>query len=57
MINIFRKQKCQIHYVEEAGAPEKSLIVTAKTIEQAKKQFRQFIGNKTVVKVSFALLP
>ncbi len=57
MINIFRKQKCQIHYVEEAGAPEKSLIVTAKTIEQAKEQFRQFIGNKTVVKVSFALLP
>lgn len=57
MINIFRKQKCQIHYVEEAGAPAKTLIVTAKTIEQAKEQFRQFIGNKTVVKVSFALLP
>ena len=57
MINIFRKQKCQIHYVEEAGAPTKTLIVTAKTIEQAKEQFRQFIGNKTVVKVSFALLP
>ena len=57
MINFFRKQKCQIHYVEEAGAPEKSLIVTAKTIEQAKKQFRQFIGNKTVLRVSFAMLP
>ena len=57
MINIFRKQKCQIHYVEEAGAPEKSLIVTAKTIEQAKEQFRQFIGNKTVLRVSFAMLP
>ena len=57
MINIFRKQKCQIHYVEEAGAPAKTLIVTAKTIEHAKEQFRQFIGNKTVVKVSFALLP
>ena len=57
MINIFRKQKCQIHYVEEAGAPEKSLIVTAKTIEQAKKQFRQFIGNKKIVEVKFYMLP
>ncbi len=57
MINFFRKPKCKIRYVEEAGAPEKALIVTAKTIEQAKEQFRQFIGNKTVVKVSFALLP
>ena len=57
MINFFRKQKCQIHYVEEAGAPEKSLIVTAKTIEQAKKQFRQFIGDKTIVSVRFSMLP
>lgn len=57
MINIFKKNKWQICYVEEAGAPAKTLIVTAKTIEQAKEQFRQFIGNKTVVKVSFALLP
>ena len=57
MINIFKKTKCQIRYVEEAGAPAKTLIATAKTIEQAKEQFRQFIGNKTVVKVSFAMLP
>lgn len=57
MINIFRQSKCQIRYIEEAGAPAKTLIVTAKTIEQAKEQFRQFIGNKTVVKVSFALFP
>lgn len=57
MINFFRKPKCKIRYVEEAGAPEKSLIVTAKTIEQAKEQFRQFIGNKTVLRVSFAMLP
>lgn len=57
MINIFRKTKCQIRYVEEAGAPAKTLIVTAKTIEQAKEQFRQFIGNKTVVKVSYSLFP
>ena len=57
MINIFKKTKCQIRYVEEAGAPAKTLIATVKTIEQAKEQFRQFIGNKTVVKVSFAMLP
>ena len=57
MINIFRKQKCQIHYVEEAGAPKKVVIVTAKTIEQAKKQFRQFIGNKNIVEVKFYMLP
>lgn len=57
MINFFRKPKCKIRYVEEAGAPAKTLIVIAKTIEQAKEQFRQFIGNKTVVKVSYSLLP
>ncbi len=57
MINIFRKPKCRIRYVEEPGAPLKVLIVTAKTIEQAKEQFCQFIGNKTVVRVSFAMLP
>ena len=57
MINIFRRPKCQIRYIEEAGAPAKTLIVTAKTIEQAKEQFRQFIGNKTVLRVSFAMLP
>ncbi len=57
MINIFKRPKCQIRYIEKAGAPAKTLIVTAKTIEQAKEQFRQFIGNKTVVKVSYSLLP
>lgn len=57
MIKFFRKPKCKIRYVEEAGAPAKTLIVTAKTIEQAKEQFRQFIGNKTVLKVSYSLLP
>lgn len=56
MINFFRKPKCKIRYVEEAGAPEKALIVTAKTIEQAKEQFRQFIGNKTIVSVRFSML-
>lgn len=57
MINFFRKPKCKIRYVEEAGAPAKTLIVTAKTIEQAKEQFRQFIGNKTIVSVRFSMLP
>lgn len=57
MINIFKRPKCQIRYVEEAGAPEKALIVTAKTIEQAKEQFRQFIGDKIIVSVRFSMLP
>ena len=57
MINFFRKPKWQIIYVEEAGVPKKALIVTAKTIEQAKEQFRQFIGDKTVLKISFTMLP
>ena len=57
MINIFRQSKCQIRYIEEAGAPAKTLIVIAKTIEQAKKQFRQFIGNKNIVEVKFYMLP
>lgn len=57
MINFFRKPKCKICYVEEAGAPEKALIVTAKTIEQAKEQFRQFIGDKIIVSVRFNMLP
>lgn len=56
MINIFRKPKCKIRYVEELGAPEKALIITAKTIEQAKEQFRQYIGDKTIVKVRFSML-
>ena len=56
MINIFRKTKWQICYVEEVGAPKKWLIVTAKTIEQAKEQFHQYIGNKPIVKVRFSML-
>lgn len=57
MTNIFRKPKCKIRYVEELGAPEKTLIITAKTIEQAKEEFRQFIGDKTIVSVKFSMLP
>ena len=56
MINIFKKNKWQICYVEEAGAPAKWLIVTARTIEQAKEQFCQYIGDKTIVKVRFSML-
>lgn len=51
MISIFRKSKWQIWYVDEIGASEKSLIVTAKTIEQAKEKFRQSFNDKTIVKV------
>ena len=57
MINFFRKPKCKIRYVEEAGAPEKALIVTAKTIEQAKEQFRQLMNGKKVRTVTIKMLP
>ncbi len=56
MINIFRKSKWKILYVEEAGAPKKGLIVTAKTIEQAKEQFRQFIGEKSVIHFTIMMI-
>ena len=56
MINIFRKNKWQINYVEEAGAPKKAMIVTAKTIAQAKEQFRQFIGDKHVIVFSIMII-
>ncbi len=57
MINFFIKQKCKIRYVEDAGAPEKALIVTAKTIEQAKEQFRQLMNGKKVRTVTIKMLP
>ena len=57
MINFFRKPKWQIIYVEDAGAPEKALIVTAKTIEQAKEQFRQIMNGKKVRTVTIKMLP
>lgn len=56
MINLFRRNKWQIRYLEDAGAPEKALIVTAKTIEQAKEQFRQFIGDKKIISVKFLMI-
>ena len=56
MINIFRKNKWQICYVEEAGAPKKVVIVTAKTIEQAKEQFRKFIGEKPVTELKIMMI-
>ena len=57
MINFFRKPKWQIIYVEEAGVPKKGLIVTAKTIEQAKEKFRQLMNGKKVRTVTIKILP
>ncbi len=51
MISIFRKNKWLIYFVDKIGAPEKSLIVPAKTMEQAKERFRQSFNDKTIVKV------
>ena len=50
MINIFRRSKWQINYVDEIGAPEKVVIISAKTIYQAKERFLKIYCNKTIVK-------
>ena len=57
MINFFRKPKWQIIYVEEAGVPKKGLIVTAKTIEQAKEKFHQLMNGKKIRTVTIKMLP
>ena len=51
MINIFRKSKWRIYYVDEIGAPAKFVIISAKTITQAKEQFLKEYCNKTIVTV------
>ena len=51
MVNIFRKNKWRIYYVNETGAPAKVVIIFAKTISQAKELFLKEYCNKTIVKV------
>ena len=51
MINIFRKNKWRICYVDEIDAPAKVVIISAKTITQAKEQFLKEYCNKTIVTV------
>lgn len=51
MINIFRKNKWRIYYVNETGAPARVVIISAKTISQAKELFLKDYCNKTIVKV------
>ena len=55
MINIFRKNKWRICYVDEIGAPAKVVIISAKTITQAKEQFLKEYSNKTIVTVMMIL--
>lgn len=56
MINIFKKNKWQIIYIEEAGAPKKGVIVTAKTMNQAKEKFSQIINGKKVIVVAISMI-
>ncbi len=56
MINIFRKNKWQIIYVEDAGAPKKGVIVTAKTMNQAKEKFRQILNGKKIRTVTIKMI-
>ena len=56
MINIFKKNKWQIIYIEEAGAPKKGVIVTAKTMSQAKENFSQIINGKKVIVVAISMI-
>ena len=55
-ILVWKKQEIQITDTKITDV-DVEIARVKETIEQAKEQFRQFIGNKTVVKVSFALLP
>lgn len=51
MINIFRRPKWLIHYVDEIGAPKKAVIISAKTISLVKERFKKYFHNKMIVKV------
>ena len=64
MINVFRKTKWRISYIEGIRPlkknylyPKKSFIVTAKTIEEAREQFYQFIGDKAFSGLEIRMLP
>lgn len=51
MINIFRKNKWRIYYVNGIGDPAKVVIISTKTISQAKELFLKDYCNKTIVEV------
>ena len=51
MINIFRRNKWQIYYVDEIGMPEKVVIISAKTNSQAKEKFQKEFSGKIMIKV------
>jgi len=50
MINLFRRNKWRIHFVDEIGSPEKVVIIPAKSISQAKEKFRKTFDDKAIIK-------
>lgn len=51
MINLFRKNKWRVHFVDKIGDPEKFVIIPAKSISQAKEKFHNLFDDKTIVKI------
>ena len=51
MINLFRKNKWRIHFIDNIGEPEKYIILTAKSMSLAKERFQYLFGDKTIVRV------
>ena len=56
MINIFKRHKWQIRYIDENGMSAKELIVTAKTMDQAREEFREIINYKKVCIVRIIMI-
>ena len=52
MINLFRKPKWQIRYVDETGIKSgKIIILAAKTIAQAKERFHYVFAGKKMIEI------
>ena len=51
MINLFRRNKWRVHFVDKIGDSEKFVIIKAKSMSQAKEKFRNTFDDKTIVRV------
>lgn len=51
MINLFRRNKWRVHFVDKIGDSEKFVIISAKSMSQAKEKFHNLFDDKTIVKV------
>lgn len=50
MVNLFRRNKWRIHFVDKIGDPEKIVIIPTKSISQAKEKFRKTFDDKAIIK-------